>query len=316
MYTVYNTKYILTHLTSFYQAKKERIFRRTPKLAVSNPKILMKNQHFSFLAVLLTMLFTLSAVPLTLGETVPYQSIYYVDDETHKIQWANVDGTNIKDLVTDGYPAGIALDVSGGKMYYTDDIRGLIYRADVDGSNVIDIITDLRAPVRLALGTTSPGLWDLDVNQDGSITYIDIITLALYYGVSVDAGVNLRADVNKDGRVDIKDLIVVARAVDAAAAAPALVQQRNRLPFTAQEVAAWIRDAKHQQLSVRRIAVLERVLEVLTRSEMPLRKTALLANYPNPFNPETWIPRFQRAELTPLNASRRVLTSIEESTSY
>ncbi|MDE0426461.1 MAG: DUF5050 domain-containing protein [Candidatus Poribacteria bacterium] len=421
----------------------------------------MKNQHLLFLAVLLTMLFTLSAVPLTLGETVPYQSIYYVDDDTRKIQWANVDGTNIKDLVTDGYPADIALDVLGGKMYYTDDIRGLIYRADVDGSNVediltdvaprsialdvlgskmywtewhfesddkirranldgsnvedlvtagldgvwnialdvsggkmywtnrwrnkiqranldgsnvediitnvhpagialdvangkmyytdwlsaniqranfdgshiqaivlrglrepagiildvagdkmywadagsgkiqranldgsnvIDIITDLRAPVRLALGTTSPGLWDLDVNQDSSITYIDIIALAMYYGVSVDAGVNLRADVNKDGRVDIKDLIVVARAVDAAAAAPALVQQRNRLPFTAQEVAAWIRDAKYQQLSVRGIAVLEHVLEALTRSEMSSVKTALLANYPNPFNPETWIP--------------------------
>ena len=115
------------------------------------PKILIKNQSLSFFAVLFIMcLFTLSAAPLTVGETVPYQSIYWVDDDTNKIQWANVDGTNIKDLVTDGYPTGIALDVAGGKMYYTDDIRGLIYRANVDGSNVEDILTDV-APRSIAL---------------------------------------------------------------------------------------------------------------------------------------------------------------------
>ena len=40
-----------------------------------------------------------------------------------KIQRANLDGSNIEDLVTQGVksPDGIALDVAGGKMYWTDD---------------------------------------------------------------------------------------------------------------------------------------------------------------------------------------------------
>ena len=218
--------------------------------------------------------------------------MYYTDWLSANILRANLDGSHLQVIVLRGLrePAGIILDVAGGKMYWADEGSGKIQRANLDGSNIIDICTDLGTPARLALGTTSPGLWNLDVNNDGSVTYIDIIALAMYYGVSVDTGVNLRADVNKDGTVDIKDLIVVAKAVDAAAAAPALVQHRSRLPFTAEEVAAWIRDAKHQQLSVRGIAVLEHFLEALTRSVIPLRETALLANYPNPFNPETWIP--------------------------
>ena len=49
--------------------------------------------------------------------------MYWTDDRrTDKIQRANLDGSNIEDLVTQGLsgPAGIALDVEGGKMYWTD----------------------------------------------------------------------------------------------------------------------------------------------------------------------------------------------------
>ena len=43
--------------------------------------------------------------------------IYWTDDD--KIQRANLDGSNVENLVTQGLvdPEGIALDVAGGKMY-------------------------------------------------------------------------------------------------------------------------------------------------------------------------------------------------------
>ena len=48
--------------------------------------------------------------------------MYWTDWETDKIQRANLDGSQIEDLVTAGLetPSGLALDVTGGKMYWTD----------------------------------------------------------------------------------------------------------------------------------------------------------------------------------------------------
>ena len=100
-----------------------------------------------------------------------------------------------------------------------------------------------------------------------------------------------KTDVNNDGRVDLKDFTEVARAVNPNFAAPTLAQEMPILPFTAQEVRQWIQDAKAQGIDAEGIAALEQLLSViLQQAETPPKETALLANYPNPFNPETWIP--------------------------
>ena len=220
--------------------------------------------------------------------------MYWTDWLRGKIQRANLDGSNIQDLITTGLdePSGIALDVAGGKMYWADTSRGKIQRANLNGTNVQDIVTGLGEPTRIALGPSSPGVWNLDVTGNGIVDNLDIIEVGKNYGKTVAKGANPRADVNEDGKVDINDLVAVAKAVDAAAAAPTVAQQLPTLPFTAQELAQWIQEAKRQNLSPRGIAVLEHLLEALTRSEMPLKETLLLPNYPNPFNPETWIPYY------------------------
>ena len=137
-------------------------------------------------------------------------------------------------------------------------------------------------------------LWRLltvDVTGNGKVNVNDLVEVAKNYGKTVGAGANRKADVNNDGKVDVDDFIAVAEAVDAAAGAPALTQ-RDIKPgsLQASEVRRWIRDAKAANADPAGIAALERLLAALTRVEAPLEKTALLANYPNPFNPETWIP--------------------------
>ena len=153
-------------------------------------------------------------------------------------------------------------------------------------------------------------LWEplaaVDITGDGSVTYLDIIEVAENYGKTVVDGANPRADVNKDGIVDIEDLIAIAKAVDSQApvdaqAAPMLAQRARYFSFTAEEVLQWIQDARDIGADAQTIAILEQFLTAVTQVAQPIpEKTTLLANYPNPFNPETWIPYqlAQPAEVT------------------
>ena len=126
----------------------------------------------------------------------------------------------------------------------------------------------------------------LDVNKDGQVDINDLIIVARNYG-RTDTN---NADVNNDNRVDIDDLTEVAEAVNPNFAAPTVAQELPTLPFTAQEVQQWIQDAKEQGVDAEGIATLEQLLRVVLQQAARPQETALLANYPNPFNPETWIP--------------------------
>ena len=136
-------------------------------------------------------------------------------------------------------------------------------------------------------------LWRLltvDVTGNGKVNVNDLVEVAKNYGKTVGAGANRKADVNNDGKVDVDDFIAVAEAVDAAGA-PALTQEDIKPgSLQASDVRRWIRDAKAADADPAGIAALERLLAALTRAEAPPKETVLLANYPNPFNPETWIP--------------------------
>ena len=122
-----------------------------------------------------------------------------------------------------------------------------------------------------------------DVNKDGVVNLIDLVLVAENYG-RTDA-TPAQGDVNGDGEVNREDIITVLDALDAAAAAPAAVS-------TTESLQRWIDRAKQLNRTDTRfqkgIAVLQNLLMML-RETIPAT-TALLANYPNPFNPETWIP--------------------------
>ena len=169
----------------------------------------------------------------------------------------------------------------------------------------------------IVTGQDTPPL-RLDVNADGEVTVIDLAIVALFYGTQVPAGINFPADVNADGVVNILDLTLVAQGIDAAnsgiqglslqeieAALAAAIEQTADIEVIAEapvgfgtaqhmpsvayrNVADALADAEHLGYSVH--AVLKELLQLLTEMAEVPETTALLPNYPNPFNPETWIP--------------------------
>ncbi len=122
-----------------------------------------------------------------------------------------------------------------------------------------------------------------DVNSDGVVDMLDLMIVAENFG-RVDTP--LTGDVNGDGEVNREDIIAVLAALEVAAA-PAAVS-------TTQSLQRWIDLAKQLNPTdahfQKGIAVLENLLTPLRDTETVPKATALLANYPNPFNPETWIP--------------------------
>ena len=123
-----------------------------------------------------------------------------------------------------------------------------------------------------------------DVNGDGRVSILDLALVGASLG---QTGQN-PADVNGDGVVNILDVVLVAGAFRNRPAAPGLTSEAFAM-LSAAEVEDWLTQARQMELTnpayLHGVAVLEQLSAALTPAE-----TALLPNYPNPFNPETWIP--------------------------
>ena len=136
-----------------------------------------------------------------------------------------------------------------------------------------------------------------DMNNDGVVNILDLVLVASQYGQNGATA----ADLNGDGAVSIADLVLVAGAFGGVGAAPGSNQPIAGL------ARGWLHLAREGGVSQssnlegfsyeRGIAA----LEGLARLAVP-ESTALLANYPNPFNPETWIP-YQLAQAAQVTLS-------------
>ena len=148
-----------------------------------------------------------------------------------------------------------------------------------------------------------------DIDRNGVVNMQDLVIVNARFG---QRGQN-SADLNGDGLVDIVDLVLVAGAFDEEAAAPSLYPQALEL-FTAADVRQWLSQAQGLHLTdptfQRGVRFLEQLLTALAPKE-----TTLLPNYPNPFNPETWIP-YRLAEdgfvtLTIYDADGRIVRTLD-----
>ena len=132
-----------------------------------------------------------------------------------------------------------------------------------------------------------------DVNQDGIVNVLDIILVAQNLGQKQPS--HPRVDVNKDGQVNILDLVFVAeRLGEKVAAAPSQMDIAKGIPSSSKDVIV-VRRAMNALEAVpeksRSVEITIRFLRAwLANADRDVRETRLLPNYPNPFNPETWIP--------------------------
>ena len=193
----------------------------------------------------------------------------------------------------------------------TGPLLSVVFSAKADGNSQIALHNSqlgsnagevIPAGVRgLTITVASGPTWD--VNADGQVSILDLILVAQLLGETAPA--NSKVDVNRDGQVSILDLILVAQHMgESTAAAPSILTMNGIHGLDPAMIQAWIEQAQIEDdgsiAFQRGIAYLQRLFALLIPEE-----TALLPNYPNPFNPETWIP-YQLSE--PAEVTLRIYT--------
>ena len=235
-----------------------------------------------------------------------------------KIQRANLDGSNVKliknraNVIRD-----IALDTTNGKLYMTNGF-GKVQRMNLDGSKFqANLITDLQSPNHLALDIKRSKIYWTEQrgNKAGKIrrANLDGTNIKLLrdltnrpHGLGID-NVNAKMYLtNAYGKVQrmnlggskfqanfITDLDAPgAVTVDVAGAklywvAAGKIQRANLNGKNVEDVVTSLATPTDIVLG---IPPANAATPAAPRIAPVLDQTLLLPNYPNPFNPETWVP--------------------------
>ena len=126
-----------------------------------------------------------------------------------------------------------------------------------------------------------------DINNDGVVNIQDLVLVS--NSIGADTPEHPKVDVNKDGRVNILDLILVAAHFGESSNTAAPPKSNALSPEYVNRIEEWLAEARlvddGSDVFQRGIATLEYLINTSVPTE-----TVLLPNYPNPFNPETWMP--------------------------
>ncbi|MCG8623707.1 MAG: dockerin type I domain-containing protein, partial [Proteobacteria bacterium] len=213
------------------------------------------------------------------------------------INSANLNGSGVMELASIlAVPMGIGVDTARSKLYWTNS-RGRIQSADLTGNRIQNVVGGLGDPGDMVLSNSlvapagtppavaaKPPASQYDVNGDGKVNNTDASLVAAAMNTS-----NAKYDVNGDGTVNFLDLLLVFDNRDAGAAgAPTIVGMQLsavEIDVIEEQIDLLIATGDRSPAAMRTLIYLQQLIAT-ARPE----KTQLLANYPNPFNPETWIP--------------------------
>ena len=128
-----------------------------------------------------------------------------------------------------------------------------------------------------------------DVNKDGNVDIFDLVLVASNFGrVAAKKG-----DVNNDGNVDVFDLVLVANHFGQGTNAAPNIFPKDNASIHVNLDQSQIDQIK---LAINQLTITQHIgaqyalqlLSDLVKQNKP--QTRILASYPNPFNPETWVP--------------------------
>lgn len=171
-------------------------------------------------------------------------------------------------------------------------------------SGIIQKLTDIS--VNQVLRVVEDGLQTLlpgDVNQDGLVDILDFLLIVSHFGEKPPTVPQV--DTNKDGQVNLEDLVWIIKIIEEnqnIAEAPIRKYQAGQGSNAVSNGTIQLSDAAiaylhsfYQKIeeipgNATQIAVVKRFLKQLLIPVGGPLETKLYANYPNPFNPETWIP--------------------------
>ena len=253
-----------------------------------------------------------------LATDVANEKLYWTEQvgkNRGRITSADLDGSNVQVLVNikSGVPRSIAIDSTQGKLYWTDS-RGRIQRANLNGKGIRNLIRNLKSPENITVDvaggklywTEDPGgirranlngksIEDIASNLD-SLTDIAISGNKIYW-TEVTGG-----DRGKIGRANLNGSNARTLAMPLNPALNVAIDTADRKLYWSDSTGKIRRSnlvGRHIKSVVSDLAPLadfalvssdEAIATAPPISASLPENTQLQPNYPNPFNPETWIP--------------------------